>query len=75
MLTVIITSLSLIMTIRFTKWGKVVEITNIYLERFEGIMRDAELVAKGALGSNYFWSRFWYLQQEQYYLWKRGLIE
>ena len=49
-------------------------ITTRYMEKWPAIMKDRELVAKQKLSSDKYWRSFWFLQQEQYYLWKDGMI-
>ena len=72
---VIITGVSLIMTVRLRKWSKTVETTNIYLKRFDDLQRDLQQAAHSDVPNSSIWRPFWYLQQEQYFLWRKGLID
>lgn len=74
-LMVIVASTSLIITIRLTRWNKMNEITSVYLARYGELLKDVDTVRGGTLNVRAFWHRFWFLQQEQYILWKQGVIE
>lgn len=66
---------ALVMNVRYQRWSKRVDITNTFLARFEGLARDMALVSKGDLQELDFWRRFWHLQQEQFVLWRKGLVD
>ncbi len=73
-LMVIVVSVSLIMTIRLTRWSKKTEITSMYMTRYGELMKDLDSVKSGGMDVHSFWYRFWLIQQEQYILWKQGVI-
>ena len=74
-LMVIVASISLIMTIRLTRWNKKNEITSTYLARYGELLRDLDSVRSGVVDLQSFWHRFWFFHQEQYILWKQGVID
>jgi len=61
--------------IPLTKWSKTVEIANIYMKGFEDVEKDLESAAKTDVADGAAWRRFWNLQREQYFLWKKGPID
>lgn len=72
---VVVGFISLYKTIQYTRWSKTIDITNTYLRRFAELLKESEAASKDDLERDLFWQQFWYLQQDQFYLWKRGLID
>ncbi len=72
---VVIAFISLRKTQEMTRWTKRIDTTSSYMSRWGELMEELTQVLEGKVDINYFWLRFWYLQQEQFILWKRGLID
>jgi len=53
--------------IRLSKWNKRIELTSLYMKRFDDLIKDEDAVNKEKLSPTIWWKRFWYLQQEQYF--------
>lgn len=50
------------------------ENTSRYLEKWSIMVKDRGLVADNRLSSDEYWLSYWFFQQEQYYVWKDGMI-
>lgn len=59
--------------IRLSKWNKRIELTSLYMKRFDDLIKDEDVVNKKEMSPVLWWKRFWYLQQEQYLF--RGSID
>jgi len=61
--------------IGLSKWNKRIEITSLYINRFNDLLKDEIMVNEKKLSPMIWWKRFWYLQQEQYLFLKKGCID
>jgi hypothetical protein len=60
-----------------SKWIKKIEITYSFLERFDKLIDEIDPSSTKYVegGVPKFWKKFWYMQQEQYTYWAKGLID
>ena len=69
------TCVSLLMKEHFAKWTKTIDITDTFLRRYDELMKERDLVFGKKQSKEMYWRRYWHLQQEEYVMWKKGIVD